>query len=64
MLEYKITSDRERTVDGLAVFAKGETQTFTPTEIDNAMRIRGVPLVHSLPEGMTLEIDAPEEEEV
>jgi hypothetical protein len=55
-MQYKVTNNGEaRTVDFLAVFAEGETKTFTETEIESWGRMGGVPPVNLLPEGFEME---------
>ena len=49
-MKIEVTSDRAQTVDGLAVFAKGETRTFTKKEIEAFFAYRGIPPgEHELP---------------
>lgn len=57
MLTYVVTSNKQKVIDGLGVFAAGETRTFTKAEADHFRRVRGVQLIEgNLPEGVELTI--------
>jgi len=60
-MQYKVTNNGEaRTVDFLAVFAKGETKEFNETEVKHYQAMSGVPLVSALPEGFEVEFEGEE----
>jgi hypothetical protein len=63
-MQYRVTNNGEaRTVDFLAVFAKGETKTFTETEIKAWAALGGAPPVSLLPENFEVEFIAEEKKE-
>lgn len=59
---YKITADKARTVDFLAVFAEGETRTFNEDEIKSWAQHGGAPPSSLLPEGFEIEFVSEGEE--
>jgi hypothetical protein len=53
-VKLELTSDRAQTVDGLGVFAEGETRVFTQEEVDAHFQMLGVPSeLDNLAEGLT-----------
>lgn len=56
-MKIEVTSEWAQTVDGLAVFAKGETKSFTKEQIEKFFAYRGIPVgfEHNLP-GLTFEV--------
>lgn len=57
MLQYEVTSDRDRVVDGLGAFKANETQVFDEAQADRYKQLRGVSLSEgSVPEGVTVVI--------
>lgn len=60
---YRITNNGEaRTVDFLAVFAKGETREFTENEVENWKAMAGVAPVNALPDNFEIEFITVEED--
>jgi hypothetical protein len=57
MLTYVVTSDTDRVIDFLGVFAAGEQQVFGQTAADHFHQQKGVPLNQSnVPEGVQVVI--------
>lgn len=56
-MEFRVTSDRVQKVDGLGVFAEGETKVVTEAEMAYFAHMVGTPLLDALPEGIDVEVE-------
>jgi len=56
-VKYEVTSDRAQSVDGLGVFAEGETRTFDADTAQGFRRLHGVSLLNgNVPDGIKVTI--------
>lgn len=56
-MKYEVTAAWAQTVDGLGVFAEGETRVFTQEEADSFEHLRGMQLLDAnVPAGMSVVI--------